>query len=95
MVVIAAPVGTNMILSRGVGDVITGIGAIHLLRVVACHQVLPERMIVLSLEDAEAPRPAAKFGCILILSPTVVGCGPLVIACHTDERWQVGGIAGE
>ena len=85
MVIVTAPVGTDVVLSCRVGDVIAGIGAVNLLLVVACHQVLPQWVCVLSVEYTEAPWTAAKLCSILVLTPAVVWCGPLVITCYTKE----------
>ena len=59
VVVIAAPVGTDVVLCGGVGDVIAGIGAIYFLRIVAGNEILPQGMTVLAVIDAETPRAVA------------------------------------
>ena len=95
MAVIAAPVGADVVLCCGVGDMIAGIRAINLIGIVACDKILIEWMVVLSIEDAEAPWTATKFGSILVLAPTVVRGCPFVVAGDTDERRQVGGVTGK
>ena len=41
VVIVATPVGADVVLGGGVGDMIAGIGAINLLRVVALDKILP------------------------------------------------------
>ena len=74
MVVVATPIGTDVILSGRVGDVVTFVGAIDLLRVVTCNEILPDRMVVLTVKDAETPWTIAQLGSVFVLSPTIVRC---------------------
>ena len=95
VIVVAAPVGTDMVLCCGVSDVVAGISTIDFLWVVACDKSLEERMVVLIVEDTECPRPTAELCIGLVLTPTVVRRSPLIIACNADEGGQVGGVTCE
>ena len=90
---IVAPVGADVVLGGGVGDVVAGIGAIDFLRIVTGDEALEERVSVLAVEDAERPGAAAELGSSFVLAPAVVGRGPFVVARSSDERGQVDGVA--
>ena len=95
VVVIAAPVGTDVVLGRRVGDVVAVVGAIDLVRIVAGDEACIERMLVLATKDIEVPRTPAALGAVFVLAPAVVRGGPLVVTGCADEGRKVGRVAGE